>query len=108
MEFVAAADEVVDLVRLAGDGLKLGVELADHVLEADELGAELFEESCAVGEGEASIALGEQREEKLRALADAGGKLQADRWRRAFFSRMVISRSRRRSSTLRFETVMPK
>ena len=76
MEFVAAADEVVDLIGLAGDGLQLGVKLADHVLEADELGAELFEELLAVGEGEASIAFREQREEELRALADASGELE--------------------------------
>ncbi len=75
VEFVGAADEVVDLVGLAGDGLELGVELADDVLEADELGAELFEKLLAVGEGEAAVALGEQREEKLRALADASGEL---------------------------------
>src|SRR5208282_6384363 len=59
VEFVGAADEVVDLVGLTGDGLQLGVELADYVLEADEFGAELFEEFVAVGEGEAAVAFGQ-------------------------------------------------
>ena len=81
VEFVGAANEVVDLVGLGGMSLQLGVELADDVLEADELGAELFEKLLALAEGEATVAFRQAARRKTASARASARRAARDRWR---------------------------
>ncbi len=102
-----AAGQRVNLVGLVGDGLQLGVEVQQRILQTEILVAILFQKLRAVLEGEAALARRNQREEELRAVAH----MTASRHESVMGTstrRNVCSTSRSSSSTRRFETVTPK
>ena len=75
-QLVHATRQGMHFVGLVGDGLQLGVEVRQAVLQPKILVAVFLQEFRAILEGEAALARRNQREEELRALPHIARRCQ--------------------------------
>ena len=71
LQLLRAAGEVEDFLRLRGQVLQLRAQTGERLLQSQKLVAIFFHELTPVFEGEAAVALGQQREEEQGPLAHA-------------------------------------